>query len=187
PRRLAQQKPHRPSLPPQKIDDMPPGKPASSGNGDYIGHIIAIISSFVFFLSSRGRPRPIVVQQRVSHRERVTLMDGSRPPPIGANLRRKLPLRPRSRAGEEGGAKRRMRAATRSGAVVPLASPSRCRAPALIRPRSQACAGCASLPAMGTFSQPAVGRRGNRARPVPNLAPMGLPDDGTASGTSLGF
>src|SRR5437879_12963778 len=34
-------------------------------------------------------------------------MDGSRPSPIGANLRRKLPLRPRSCAGE-GGAKRRM-------------------------------------------------------------------------------
>src|SRR5439155_14113578 len=34
----------------------------------------------------------------------------------------------------QGGAKRRMRAATRSGAVVPLASPSRFRAPALIRP-----------------------------------------------------
>src|SRR5439155_7950017 len=98
--------------------------------------------------------------------------DGSRLSPIGANLRRKLPLRPRSCAGE-GGAKRRMRAATRSGALVPLASPSRLRAPALIRPRSQACAGCASLPAMGTFSQPAVGRKGNRARSVPKLAPMG--------------
>src|SRR5439155_16204048 len=79
-----------------------------------------------------------------------------------------------------------MRAATRSGAVVPLASPSRFRAPALIRPRSQACAGCASLPAMGTFSQPAVGRRGNRARPVPNLAPMGFRrDDGVCEGTEL--
>ena len=29
------------------------------------------------------------------------------------------------------------------------------------------------MPAMGTFSQPAVGRRGNRARSVPKLAPMG--------------
>src|SRR5437763_9641378 len=90
---------------------------------------------------------------------------GSRPSPIGANLRRKLPLRPRSCAGE-GGAKRRMRAATRSGAVVPLASPSRFRAPALIRPS-------------GTFSKPAVGRRGNMARPVLNLVPMGFRrDDG---------
>src|SRR2546430_5677475 len=66
-----------------------------------------------------------------------------------------------------------MRAGTllRDGASGKTAS---LRFAALIRPRSQACAGCASLPAMGTFSHASAWEKGKRGEGgTLNLAPMG--------------
>src|SRR5437868_60004 len=78
-------------------------------------------------------------------------------------VRNDVPPSPPAKAAKRRDAKRSGGA---SGTTLASLGPS-------IRPRSQACDGCASLPAMGTFPQPVVGRRENLMGARLELAPMG--------------